>query len=180
MTENEQHEGFLIRHQMNGSTLVLVLEDSQEGFPPGLSEEVLEIAIAGVNARDLDYEGLKKSEGDDFWITVKKDSVEIGADFMPEQSLSASTVTVTNRPHDITDLRALYTLMRAAVIEYQKNYGLECRKTADLQARIASFVATRHDRVAAKLEFFSEREPVKAAEFRGMLALLDELGKQFR
>ncbi len=180
MTENEQHEGFLIRYQMNGNTLVLVLEEFQEGFPPDLSAEVREITIAGINAKDLDCEGLKKSQGDDFWIIVKKDSVEIGADFMPEQSLSASTVTVSKRPHNITDLRALYTLMRAAVIEYQKNYGLECRKTADLQARIATFVATRHDRLAAKLEFFSGREPVKVAEFRGMLALLDELGKQFR
>jgi hypothetical protein len=180
MTDNEQHEGFLLRHQMDRNTLVLVLEDFQEGFPPELSEEVREVTIIGVDPKALDHEGLKKSEVDDFWITIKKDSVEIGASFMPEHNLCTSSVTVTKRPHDITDLRALYTLMQSAVIAYQKNYGLECRKTADLQARIANFIAIRHDRLAAKLEFFSEKDPVKAARFGGMLALLDEVGKEFK
>jgi hypothetical protein len=180
MTENEQHEGFLLRYQVEGNTLILVLEDFQDGFPPELSEEVRQITITGVEAKDLDHEGLKKSAGDDFWITIRKDSVEIGADFMPEQNLSASNVTMAKRPHDMADLRALYTLMRSAVITYQKNYGLECRKTANLEMRIAHFIATRHDRLVSKLEFFSEKDPVKAAGFRGMLALLEELGKEFK
>ncbi|MPN28450.1 hypothetical protein SDC9_175892 [bioreactor metagenome] len=128
----------------------------------------------------LDHEGLNKSQGDDFWITIKKDSVEIGADFMPEHSLRMSKVTITKRPHDICDLRALYTLVRSALIAYRKNYADECRKTADLQVGIAKFIATRRGRLAAKLEFFSERDPVKAAGFNGMLALLDELGMEFR
>src|SRR5260221_7685379 len=139
MTENEQCEGLLIRSQMESSTLTLVLEDFQDGFPPYLSEEVQVITITGVDWKDLDHEGLKKSEGDDFWITIKKDSVEIGADFMPEHNLSTSNVTVTKRPHDITDLRALYALIRSALVTYQKNYGLECRKSAELQRRIENF-----------------------------------------
>lgn len=179
MTENEQYEGFLIRSQMESSRLTLVLDDFQDGFPPDLSGEVRVITITGVDWKDLDYEGLKKSEGDDFWITIKKDSVEIGADFMPEHNLNTSNVTVTKRPHDIADLRALYALIRSALVTYQKNYGLECRKTAELQARIASFIAARHDRLAAKQQFFSEKDPIKAAGLGGMSALLDELGKEF-
>lgn len=180
MTENEQHQGFLLRYQTEGSRLTLVLEDFQDGFPPELSEEVREITVAGVDAKEIDHEGLKKSAGDDFWITIKKGSVEIGADFMPEHDLNASSVTVTKRPHDMADLRAVYALMRTAIITYQKNYGLECRKSADLEARIATFIATRHDRLAAKLEFFAEKDAIKAAGFRGMLALLEELGRELK
>ena len=179
MTENEQHKGLLLRYETDANTLILVLEGFQDGFPPDLSEDVRVITITGVDAKDLDHEGLRKSEGDDFWITIKKDSVEIGADFMPEHNLSTSNVTVTKRPHDITDLRALYALIRSALVTYQKNYGLECRKTAELQARIANFIAARHDRLAAKQEFFSEKDPIKAAGFGGMIALLNELGKEF-
>ena len=180
MTGNEQHDGFLIRHRVDGNTLVLVLEDFQEGFPPDLSEEVREIVIADVDPKALDYEGLKKSEGDNFWVTIKKGSVEIGADFMPEVNLTTTNVKVTKRPYDITDLRALYTVMQSAVVAYQKNYGVECRKIADLQARAASFIATRHNRLASKLEFFSGKDPVKVARFEGMLAVLDELRKEFK
>jgi hypothetical protein len=36
MIGNEQHEGFLIRHRLDGDTLILVLEEFQEGFPPVL------------------------------------------------------------------------------------------------------------------------------------------------
>lgn len=180
MTENEQYEGLLIRSQMENSTLTLVLEDFQDGFPPDLSEEVRVITITGVEGKDLNHEGLKKSEGDNFWITIRRDSVEIGADFMPEHNLCTASVTVTRRPHDITDLSALYALIRSAVVTYQKNYGLECRKTAEFQARIANFIAARHDRLAAKQDFFSEKDPIKAAGFGGMIALLDELGKEFK
>lgn len=179
MTENEHYEGLLIRSPMESSTLTLVLEDFQDGFPHDLSEEVRVITITGVDGKDLDRERLKQSEGDGFWITIKKDSVEIGADFLPEHNLSTSTVTVTKRPHDITDLRALYALIRSALGTYQKNYGLECRKNAELQARIANFIAARHDRLVAKQEFFSEKDPIKAAGLGGMIALLDELGKEF-
>jgi hypothetical protein len=64
MTENEQYEGLLIRSQMENSTLTLVLDDFQDGFPPDLSEEVRVITITGVERKDLNHEGLKKSEGD--------------------------------------------------------------------------------------------------------------------
>src|SRR5688500_10666924 len=101
MTENEQHEGCLIRYQMEHGKLMLVLRDFEDGFPPELSEEVRVITMTGVDAKDLDDEGLKKSEGDHFWITIKKNSVEMGADFMPEHYLSTSNVTVAKRPHDI-------------------------------------------------------------------------------
>jgi len=180
MNETEQHEGFLVRYRIDGTTLILVLEDGQGGFPPELSEEVREITITGIDAKVLDYEGLNKSQGDDFWVTVKKDSVEIGADFMPEHILRMSNVTITKRPHDIPDLLALYALVQSALITYQKNYADECRKTADLRVGIGSFITTRHDRLAAKLAFFSEKDPAKAAEFKGRLALLDELGKEFK
>jgi hypothetical protein len=50
--------------------LLVFLEDSQEGFPPDLAEEVREITIHGVQAKDLDREGLDKSVGDDFRTTV--------------------------------------------------------------------------------------------------------------
>lgn len=180
MKSEEQHEGFLIRYRLDGDTLTFVLDDFQEGFPPDLAEEVREITIKGVNAAKLDHEGLRKSQGDDFWITVKKDSVEIGADFMPEQELSNSSVVVAKRPHDIEDLRSLYVLVRSALIAYQKNYGLECRKTTDFQNGIAKFIATRHDRLAAKLAFFSKKDPVKAAGCKGMLTVLDELRKEFK
>jgi hypothetical protein len=128
----------------------------------------------------LDQKSLEKSEGDDFWISINKDVVEIGSNFMPEYNLGTSNVTVTKRPHDITDLRALYTLMRSAVVAYQNESGLEARRTADLEARIANFIASRHDRLAAKVDFFSKKDPVKAAGFAGMLALLDELGEEFK
>ena len=180
MMKSEQYEGILIRYRMDGKTLILVLEDFQDGFPPDLSEEVREIAVEGVNRKDIDHEGLKKSQGDNFWLTIKNDSVEIGADFMPEQELNASNVVVAKRAHDISDLRALYALMRSALVTYQKSYGLECRKTADLETGIARFIAARRDRLAAKLEFFSEKDPVKAAGFKGMLTLLDELGKELK
>ncbi len=61
MTENEQYEGLLIRSQMENSTLTLVLDDFQDGFPPDLSEEVRVITITGVEGKDLNHEGLKKT-----------------------------------------------------------------------------------------------------------------------
>ncbi len=45
-------------HQIHANTLILVLEDFQEGFPADLSQEVREITIAGVEAKDLDHEGI--------------------------------------------------------------------------------------------------------------------------
>jgi hypothetical protein len=63
---------------------------------------------------------------------------------------------------------------------YQQKYADECRKRAYLQTGIAGFIATRRRRLAAKLELFSKKDPVKAAGFKGMLTLLDELGKEFR
>jgi hypothetical protein len=108
MIENEQYEGLLVRYREDGNTLVLVLEDFQEGFPSELSEEVREIAITGVDTKFLDDCGLIKSQGNPFWITIKKGSVVLGSDFMPDHEHTMSNVTITKRPHDIPDLLELY------------------------------------------------------------------------
>jgi ribonuclease inhibitor len=175
MNKVEQY-GILIRYEVLSDIILFIIQNSQDDYPFDLALEVREITLSGVQPETLDREGLDNSVGDEFWMTVESGWAEIGAE--STQKFRISSVTETTRPHDIDDLRSAYCLMQRALAAYKKSYGTGVRNAAVLRNGIGKFISTRHERLATKAEFFSQRNPLKAARYNGMLTLLEEIQKE--
>lgn len=177
MEDSQQQEGLLIRHWFEGSELHLVLEEFSDDIAFDLSAEIREITLKGVGAEPSLSERLKKSQGENIWVTINNSAVVIGADFMPEQELRQVSMTVVRRSYELDDVYALYAVTQSALVNFRSAYGALGKKSAEFQSKIAKFIDSKRERLSAKRDFLEERDPIKAARLNGMLEILEELEK---
>jgi hypothetical protein len=177
MEDSQQQEGFLIRHWFEGNELHLVLEEISDDITFDLSAEIREITLKGVDAEPSLREGLRKSQGENLWITINISSVVITADFMPEQELQQVSMTVVRRPYKLDDVYALYAVTQSSLVNFRNAYGTLGKKSSEFQAKIANFIDSKQERLSAKRDFLKERDPIKAERLSGMLEILEELEK---
>ncbi len=175
-TEMKQ-DGILVRADLAGESLVLVLEPMDEGFALQLASQVTELRFAGVAARAVRMPEIQRNISEPVWITWDGGTVTLESEHAATLSFPAASIASTERDYDAQDLRAKFQHLRRCYQSGEETSGKMIAGLSKTKAVIAKFVESHRHTWTLKRDFFGPTNSGKAMEFAVRLEVLDEIDK---
>ena len=172
-----KEDGILVRVELTGDTLALVLEPIDEGFALELASRVTVVELTCVKPTTVRMTDIERNTSEPVWLTWDGGMVTFESEHAPTFAFSCASATAVQRDYDAQDLRAKFQYLSRRFRAGEEANGKVMARLTKTKEALAKFIDSHRHTWTLKREFFAGTTPDKAKDFAVRLEVLDEIDK---